>query len=143
MPFGVEIAQLMVDKNRTIHNVTVMRCIRALLQFYMSLTVDPFKPELASSSCETFSTFYSALSEEAAKKHDNDVFWKVKPKHHMFCELAQYQCAELGNPSMYWNYSDEYFVGWIASLALSRGGPKNASTTSKKVLDRYRILSDV
>eukprot|EP00974_Lingulodinium_polyedra_P040655 3905646-Lingulodinium_polyedra.AAC.1 len=59
----------------------------------------------------------------------------------MFQELAEYQTQTLGNPKYYWNYADEDFVGWVATLARSRGGPKAAATTARLVLQKYRALS--
>eukprot|EP00974_Lingulodinium_polyedra_P051570 4961493-Lingulodinium_polyedra.AAC.1 len=141
VPFGVEIAQLMCSKQPGPHTLALLRCMTGLLDFYVCLTLDEFKPELAYSSCQQFCSFYSALSKEGQKKHGTDLFWRVKPKFHLFCELAQFQCKHMGNPRLYWNYLDEDFVGWIALIAASKGGPKQCSTTARKVLDRYRALA--
>eukprot|EP00974_Lingulodinium_polyedra_P035515 3408349-Lingulodinium_polyedra.AAC.1 len=59
----------------------------------------------------------------------------------MFQELIEYQSQTLGNPKLYWNYADEDYVGWVATIATSRGGPKQAATLAKKVLDRYRAMT--
>ena len=139
----MELARVMHDTLQTTHALTVLKCVTALLEFYMCMTIDPFRPDIADSSCQTCCTFYAALSTEAARKHGHGTFWRVKPKFHMFCELAQYQCFHLGNPSMHWNYADEDFVGWVATLAESTGGAKQAGTTSRNVLDKYRILTDL
>ena len=66
----------------------------------------------------------------------------IKPSMRMFQELAEYQVFQLGNPQNYWHYMDEDYLGWTATIATSRGGPTNASTLAKKVLDRFRALQE-
>ena len=66
----------------------------------------------------------------------------MKPKLQMFQELAEYQGFVLGNPRLFWNYMDEDFVGFIATIARSRGGPKMAATTASNVLQQYRALAN-
>eukprot|EP00969_Alexandrium_andersonii_P229693 10143837-Alexandrium_andersonii.AAC.1 len=54
-------------------------------------------------------------------------------------ELLEYQAQELGNPSSFWNYQDEDFMGWIKDFATSRGGPVGPNTAALQTLRRYLI----
>ena len=65
-------------------------------------------------------------------------YWVAKPKFHLWGEFAEYQSPVTGNPAFHWTYSDEDFVGWVAKLAGSRGGPTGPATVAKQVLQRHR-----
>eukprot|EP00974_Lingulodinium_polyedra_P016402 1588321-Lingulodinium_polyedra.AAC.1 len=82
---------------------------------------------------------YAALSREAVRQGLPE-HWAMKPKLHLFQELGEYMAHTHGNPKNFWNYKDEDFVGWLAKMARSRGGPKSAATAAKAVIDRYRAL---
>ena len=84
-------------------------------------------------------SMYKALSLEAASNGEEQR-WKLKPKAHLFQELAEFQSAQWGNPRNFWTYADEDFVGWVATIARSRGGPKQASTAARRVMERYRAM---
>eukprot|EP00969_Alexandrium_andersonii_P031123 1358361-Alexandrium_andersonii.AAC.1 len=60
----------------------------------------------------------------------------------MMQELLEYQASELGNPSSFWNYQDEDFMGRVSSFATSRGGPLGPTTTALQVLNRYKIYME-
>eukprot|EP00969_Alexandrium_andersonii_P045427 1994509-Alexandrium_andersonii.AAC.1 len=60
------------------------------MEFYMAISADVFEPSHAADACNKFLLFYSALGREASAK-GMDLHWKVKPKFHMFAEMAQYQ----------------------------------------------------
>ena len=64
----------------------------------------------------------------------------MKPKIHMFQELAEYQAKELGNPADFWNYKDEDFMRLVSQLAGRRGGPAKAASGAETALTRYRVL---
>ena len=87
--------------------------------------------------CQRFMYMYKSL----AGKAKNDWQWRVKPKFHMVQELCEYLVDEIGNPALFWAYRDESFVGFIAELGGSRGGPNNIATTPIRIMDRYRALS--
>ena len=89
----------------------------------MLLTLDDWKADLAKKTSRSFCMMYKALSDESRRIRGTDIYWKIKPKLHMFQELAEYQSQVLGNPKLFWTYVDEDFVGWIATLAKSRGDP--------------------
>ena len=111
------------------------------MDFYMQCSLPEFDADQAAAACQTFCTAYAALAREASKKKQGKA-WRMKPKIHMFQELAEYQGFFLGNPRLFWNYMDEDFVGFIATLARSSGGPKVAATTATNVLQQYRALSN-
>ena len=66
---------------------------------------------------------------------------QTKPKFHLFSEMGEYQSAELGNPRHFWAYADESFVGFVSTLAASRGGGHTASTLPERTIARYRIMN--
>ena len=68
------------------------------------------------------------------------LYWRQKPKIHTFQELAEYQAFELGHPARFWTYRDESFVGVVAKMAASKGGPKNAATAARLTLTRFKAL---
>ena len=136
--FAVQCAIRMSEILGDAHSRTVAACACALMDFYVLLDHDEWLQDVASDVARRYCVLYSALGREAAKTDDR--FWKSKPKLHMFQELVEYQTLDLGHPARYWTYMDESFVGEIAKLAMSRGGPRNAAAAAKKTLDRYRAL---
>eukprot|EP00974_Lingulodinium_polyedra_P110324 10672075-Lingulodinium_polyedra.AAC.1 len=98
----------------------------------------PFDPGLAASMCRKFCLLYSSLSLEP-NNIKNDL-WRVKPKMHLFQELAEEQTFALGNPKDFWAYKDESFMGFLASLACTRGGGSKAHTVPLRTIERYRGL---
>ena len=57
---------------------------------------------------------------------------------HLFVHLAEDQCLSIGNPARFWAYMDEDFVGFIATIAVARGGKRIATTIPVNVIDKYR-----
>ena len=80
---------------------------------------------------------YNALPQKASR----DWFWCVKPKFHLFIELAEEQTDQMGDPNFSWFYKDEDFVGLIGKYAFSRGGGRKAVTTPNAVIDKYRAFA--
>ena len=141
MSYALECAMTMNEKLQTVHTSAVLQCVSAQMEFYLLMGVEPYRPDLASAACQKFCSFYSALSKEAQEVHGNDLFWRIKPKLHMYQELAQYQIFQLGDPKKFWNYRDEDYVGWVATIARSKGGPKQAATVARNVLQQHRALA--
>ena len=137
VPFGLESAQAMYSNSPTPHNLTVLQCISYLMDFYMLMTMDEWKPTLAQEVSRKCLLLYGALSQEMTDAR----LWRTKPKAHMFAELGGYQQMYMGNPSAFWGYQDEDFVGQVAKLAHTKGGPKTCVTLAKQVLERYRALA--
>eukprot|EP00974_Lingulodinium_polyedra_P042880 4117073-Lingulodinium_polyedra.AAC.1 len=76
VPFGVELAQLMNHIEPNSHTVAILKCMSGLLDFYVCLALELFRADLASSACQQFCIFYSALSKEGLKKNGHDTFWR-------------------------------------------------------------------
>ena len=63
---------------------------------------------------------YLSLSrEQAAMDFSAWVSWRWKPKHHMVLHLAGEQARRVGNPVLWWCYSDESSIGMASTLAES------------------------
>ncbi len=54
-------------------------------------------------------------------------------------EMAR-ELFKKGDPSLYWTYQDETYVGFISSMATSRGGPQSAAALPESVFTRYSAL---
>ncbi len=102
----------------------------------MFLGINDFQAETLSRISYEFSLLYKALAEEKVQK----TRWFLKPKLHLMQELCEYMVHDHGNPSGYWTYMDEDFVGFIAKMASSRGGPRKAKTAPTAVMARYSAL---
>ena len=108
------------------------------MDFYMQCSLPDYDADKGAEACKSFCTAYAALSREASKKHLKA--WHMKPKVHMFQELAEYQAKELGNPADFWNYKDEDFMRLVSMLAGRKGGPVHAASAAANALTRYRVL---
>ena len=138
IPFGLRLALAMRADDDTPYTQTLVKTFAALFQFYC-LMGKAWDATAAKASCREFLVMYKALSEESLKHRGGDIrFWKVKPKFHMFQELGEYQSQSLGDPSKFWAYIDEDFVGWIAGFASSRGGAFKCASMAERTIQRYR-----
>ena len=120
----------------TAHAKTVVNLFSRLMDFYMFLGINDFQAETLSRISYEFSLLYKALAEEKVQK----TRWFLKPKLHLMQELCEYMVHDHGDPSGYWTYMDEDFVGFIAKMASSRGGPRKAKTAPTAVMARYSAL---
>lgn len=136
LPFGVDLAQKMVDADPSRHNSTVFNMVKYLYSFYMSFGSVPFNVEYAQDVGMKRLRLYSDLSREAIA--DDFPAWAMKPKFHLFGEMILFQLDASGDPSLVWTYCDEDWVGKAAKLAHSRGGPRTASTSPLNVLRKFR-----
>ena len=87
--FGFEISTAMHANDNNERNLTVLRCINALMDFYMCLGVPQFPKNQAKLACRNTCIFYCALADEATASGINA--WKVKPKLHMFQDCCAFQ----------------------------------------------------
>ena len=131
----VELAEKMHAAAGTAHSATVSACVDALFSFYMDIQDEQFSPADAGTHPRKCCLLYKALSDGAEGK-----YWRLKPKFHLFVELAEYQALSLGSPRLFWAYKDEDFVGFVADLAHSRGGGSVCSTVPSRVVQRWRAL---
>ena len=130
VPFAVQLAQELHQYDPTPENETILQMVASLMDYYLCLGLVPFDQSLAAKCARQCCILYSAL-----KNPGDDRRWRVKPKFHLWSELSEF--SEWGDPSFHWCYMDEDFVGWIAQLAGSQGGPRSAQNTALKVLKRY------
>ena len=73
IPFALELATKMDEANGTAHTNTVLKCASALLNFYLSMEIDPFDPCFTRDSCHDFAVFYEALQCEALEHGRDDI----------------------------------------------------------------------
>ena len=141
-PFIFVIAKELHDyNNNNAHSLAVWQCVPELFDWYMSMSTVPFNPTVASKANKSVCGLYTALARESQRNGTGDGFWKPKPKLHMFQALGTNQIFVMGNPKHFWNYADEDFMGFISTIARSRGGPQSAATTSLQVIQRFRALA--
>ena len=136
VPFCYELCMEMRDAQNTIHNNTVLECVFHLFSFYMTMGRSPYNAEFAKSAAKQCLILYSSLSNEAMRAGKD--MRPLKPKFHLFSELAEYQIENSSDPSLFWCYKDEDLIGLIAKIAFSSGGKREAATTPKNVLLKYQ-----
>ena len=136
IPFTLEVCQALIEFDPCDLNHEILELFRHLNNFYNTFGQDPFPAKQASESCRLFLLLYREIN--ATTTED---LWKVKPKFHMMAELGGYQVNTSGDPSRFWAYADESFVGLLAKIGSSRGGKRKALTTPTNVLTKYRSLN--
>ena len=130
VPCLVDIATSFHRHMNTVKTKTILDLFSRLLDFYMVISSVPFEPKLLHNIVQDFCLLYKALV-----VYDINARWFMKPKLHMMQELAI--CAfDAGEPINYWTYQDEDFMGVIARMSSSRGGPRNAASISNNVFSR-------
>ena len=136
-PFGAELANKLFEAHPSAHTRAINMCMASLLDFYVLLRVSEWHAQ----NCRwCVPPMLRAIQGVELRFHRNGhpLYWKQKPKMHLFQELSKYQSFDQGNPSTFWTYQDEDFAGIIAEIAASRGGPKKSATLALNVLQRYR-----
>ena len=109
---------------------------KSLLEVYNTFSTEPFDQGALAAASRQFCLQYSALGQVTK----SEILWKPKPKFHLMQELCEYTSMEVGNPTQFWCYKDEDFVGWVADFAESRGGGGTAATCPTRVVERYRAM---
>ena len=110
------------------------------MQQKQCMSTSPFDPAQTSSSAPQACVLYGALHKEA-NPEDHGIFWRMTPKFSHVQKLAEFQATQIGNPRDFWAYKDEDFVGFIATLAMRRGGEAKCSTVRQGTFDRYRAVA--
>ena len=135
--FAAELATAMYESTpRSSACKTMADMMGHLLSYYKTLGVNPFDRDLAKKSAKAFCLLFNHMNLITG----HEMRWKLKPKFHLFLELTEFNAEDIGDPSLFWCYQDEGFVGWVATLALARGGGRRAATTPTNVVERYRAL---
>ena len=133
VPFAAQLADEIVEHDDSPLHQTIAEMFHHLLGFYMCMSQTPFNPSVAAATARQFCLLYSDISKQTPAK-----LWAIKPKHHLFFELGEFQAFENGNPALFWAYCDESFVGYISELAKTLGGSRTAETINRNVLGKYR-----
>ena len=85
-------------------------------------------------ACRRLCNAYAALEAHETQRNPDSAHWRIKPKLHLFQELCEYGDRA---PRLFWCYKDETFGNECAALARRRGGPNNAGTNTKRVLEGW------
>ena len=124
VPFALQLASDMAEKMTKRRFKTTAQMFRHHPDFDVATAA-------SETSCRKVLLPHSELHDDPESK-----WWNYKPKFHMYQELAEYQSHSIGNPRDCWSYKDESFMGYVAKLSLSRGGPRTAKTAPERVLTR-------
>lgn len=118
-----------------VHVRTVKSCMHELAVCYKCLVT--FDATVLDVAARRMALLYVALEKEAEKS--NAKRWKVKPKLHLFLELASFLCLQkqFGNPKNFWTYSDESYGGKARHAATKRGGKNSSSSSAYKLLQSW------
>ena len=138
VPFALELAIEMRDRDNNLYTQTVVAMMAALVDFYCLVSTPPYRADEAAVSCRRFLILHAILNKMTTRDRGSDLFWRIKPTFHMMQELAEYISPEHGSPREFWCYQDEDFVGWVASFGGSRGGANTCGAVGERVIQRYR-----
>jgi hypothetical protein len=110
----LEIAEALLDKSNTFEN-TIFQATLQLNACYSLLSRDLWNPQELATAGQRFLLLYVSLSDSDPE----GMFWRFKPKHHLFQELCEFdECC----PSQNWTYRDEDMGGTVAAISRRRGG---------------------
>ena len=110
----------------------------ALHNCHQCLSRDRFTQEALADNAQIFALQYNALHQYA--KHRSLKRWGLKPKLHLFMELATFKRSPA---SLTWTYRDEGFGGQVADLSGRRGGLNTPYSVGKQFFDRFAGSFDV
>jgi hypothetical protein len=114
IPWSLEIAEALLDKSNTFEN-TIFQATLQLNACYSLLSRDLWNPQELAIAGQRFLLLYVSLSDSDPE----GMFWRFKPKHHLFQELCEFdECC----PSQNWTYRDEDMGGTVAAISRRRGG---------------------
>ena len=84
---------------------------------------------------------YKSLRQHALRQDDQTKKWHLKPKCHVWLEMAEYESVTKGNPKHSWCYKDEDFGGYLVKVTARRGGRNVARSVSLNVYERFFALN--
>ena len=114
IPWSLEIAEALLGKSNTFEN-TIFQATLQLNACYSLLSRDLWNPQELAIAGQRFLLLYVSLSDSDPE----GMFWRFKPKHHLFQELCEFdECC----PSQNWTYRDEDMGGTVAAISRRRGG---------------------
>lgn len=114
IPWGLQIAQALLNREDSFENTVLQAAVHLNTCYEMLARANYNALDLAHAGRQ-FLLLYVSLS----GFDENEMFWRFKPKHHLFQELTEYDKC---NPSQNWTYRDEDFGGTIAATSRRRGG---------------------
>jgi hypothetical protein len=120
--------------NGTVRQKTVAEVMGLLAKSYSCLRV--FDADVLESSAKKLGLLLVALETEEVSSSGRKN-WRVKPKLHLFMELATFICQERGNPRFFWVYADETNGGIMRSMGVRRGGKNSSSSTAFNLLTKW------
>ena len=130
--FGATIAETLLDAENP-REQAMITAARHLNECYKTLSGDSiFHADLLQEHSIRFAAAYVAISQTSTDPR----FWRIKPKLHLFLELAS---EPGGQPSRCWTYRDEDWGGSVAQVARRRGGLLSVQAFSKSVLHHFKI----
>ena len=125
--FSTELALRCLSRENPLE-ATILQGTLLLGSCYDSLSqTNPREGLLA--SCRKFCLMWKALDDISPGK-----LWRVKPKAHLLCELAEYTNDR---PSDTWCYREEEFGGSVAQLSRIKGGKITPGIVAKNVLVKF------
>ena len=134
IPCVVEIAKRFHDHVGSPHSKCILDLFSRLFDFYMSIGLaQHYDPKVTEKCIFAFCLIYKSLASERKS------CWHLKPKIHMMQELALTAYTQ-GDPTNYWTYKDEDYMGLIASMPTSRGGSRNPTTIPENVFVKIAAL---
>ena len=140
--FAYDLACELAPFEDTTHCHTIANAMKALFGLYSCFGTTPFPPfpkEDAAKYTRNFLLLYIQLAKSV--EGTDSCLWVLKPNFHLIAELLEYLVFEEGDPSLFWTYMDEDFVGDAWKIAHSKGGQRSAATTPANVLRKYRSLA--
>ena len=118
----------------------VLQCTSLLLNAYQEMDPKSFDADSSPRRLAEYGRrhllLYGHLSQDALQTRDQyGLYWRIYPKHHLFCHLLDEVFETSSNPLESWNYKDESEIGDAAKLAACL----HPRTLSKVLLERYRL----
>ena len=114
IPWSLEIAEALLDKSNTFEN-TIFQATLQMNACYSLLSRDLWNPQELAIAGQRFLLLYVSLCDSDPE----GMFWRFKPKHHLFQELCEFdECC----PSQNWTYRGEDMGGTVAAISRRRGG---------------------
>ena len=97
IPWSLEIAEALLDKSNTFEN-TIFQATLQLNACYSLLSRDLWNPQELATAGQRFLLLYVSLSDSDPE----GMFWRFKPKHHLFQELCEFDecCPWIGHIEM-------------------------------------------
>ena len=132
IPFALEAAERHLDARDPFESTTI-EAARQLNSCYSCLSGDAYSHATLKECCRRYCLLSVSLDETSAAQ--DSIFWRLKPKIHLFQELCEMAAS---NPSMTWVYRDEDVGGSLAGLARRRGGHNTPAAIGFTVLNKFR-----